>query len=90
MSRTHRGASGNRWRAVRAEALLRDGYRCCECGKAGALEVDHVLPVHRGGAEFDLQNTQALCRRCHVRKTRGEHRPESPGRARWRALVASL
>ena len=89
MSRVHRGASGHRWRAVRAEALLRDGYRC-QCGKAGALEVDHIVPVHRGGEQYDLHNLQTLCRRCHLLKHRGERRRESPARAGWRALVDAL
>ena len=89
MSRFHVAAS-SRWRAVRNEALLRDGYRCCQCRRAGALAVDHIVPVHRGGEQYELTNLQTLCRRCHLLKHRGERRRESPARARWRALVDAL
>ena len=62
MSRFHRGSTGSKWTTTRLLALLRDGYRCKRCGRPGKLEVDHIVPVHRGGAEYDLLNTQTLCR----------------------------
>lgn len=42
------------------------------CGKAGALEVDHVEPLDRGGAPLDPDNLQAICRDCHIDKTNRE------------------
>lgn len=67
--------SGRRWARFRAGVLAREPL-CRECRRAGytvgAEEVDHVEPIHRGGAVFDLDNVQPLCRRCHARKTARE------------------
>lgn len=35
-------------------------------------EVDHVIPLDAGGTD-DEENLQALCKRCHSRKTAEEH-----------------
>ena len=53
---------------VRPRIFERDGWRCRECGKAARLEVDHVIPLHKGGTNLD-DNLQSLCRKCHRRKT---------------------
>ena len=80
-----------RWARVRREVLERDGYRCQGCGKAGVLEVDHVVPVSAGGDRWDLANLQALCRGCHIAKTRNETGPRpSPARERWDRLIEEL
>ena len=50
---------------LRRRCLDRDGWRCRACGKAGRLELDHVVPLQAGGAAMDASNLQALCRRCH-------------------------
>ena len=90
MSRHHRRRlHRRRWEAVRAAVLDRDGWRCQRCGKAGRLEVDHVIPLHDGGDPWDPANLQALCVPCHRDKTRSETRPDDPGRAAWRALVSA-
>jgi HNH endonuclease len=34
---------------VRGEVLLRDGARCRRCRTAVNLEVDHIIPVSKGG-----------------------------------------
>ena len=39
--------------------------------RAAASEVDHVVPLHLGGAD-DVSNLQALCRACHAKKTAAE------------------
>ena len=57
---------------------------------AGRLECDHVMPLRRGGAPYDPENLQTLCRRCHVDKTAGEQRKPDPARERWQRLVAAL
>ncbi len=33
------------------------------------LEVDHIVEIRDGGAEFDLSNVRTLCHGCHVAKT---------------------
>jgi len=35
--------------AIRAAVLLRDGARCRRCRAAVNLEVDHILPLSKGG-----------------------------------------
>ena len=60
---------------VRAEVLLRDGARCRKCRTAVNLEVDHIIPVSKGG-KTEESNLQTLCRRCNRRK--------------WKKLVARL
>lgn len=31
-----------------------------------AVEVDHIVPLHKGGAELDASNCRPLCKPCHV------------------------
>ena len=60
---------------LRAEVLLRDGARCRRCRTAVNLEIDHIVPVSKGGRTEEA-NLQTLCRRCNRRK--------------WKKLVARL
>jgi len=46
------------------------GQPLCECGKL-AQEVDHIVPLSRGGAPYALENLQPLCSECHREKHRG-------------------
>lgn len=79
-----------RWKALRLEAVRRDGWQCVQCPERRRLEVDHILSVRTHPARaFDLSNLQTLCGRCHARKTRieiGLGRPD-PARAAWKRLV---
>ena len=83
---------GPRWQAVRRATLLRDRYRCRVCLRAGRLEVDHIVPVYRGGAAYDPANLQTLCRDCHIEKTRRENRGmnRKPLPPAWAELVNEL
>ena len=93
MSRHHRRhrVGGPRWQRFARQVKDRDGWRCQSCGRAGRLEVDHVVPLEAGGAPWDPANCQTLCHGCHAAKTRAERRrPEPPDVARWRALVDRL
>jgi len=79
-----------RWKALRQQALRRDGWKCVACKAVGRLEVDHILPVRtHPELAFDLTNLQTLCASCHSRKTRIEcgHDPLDPQRQRWRDLL---
>lgn len=60
---------------LRATVLLRDGGRCRKCGSARNLEIDHIVPLSRGGTSDEL-DLETLCRRCNRRK--------------WRKLVPRL
>ena len=53
--------------AVRAAVIVRDGGRCRRCHSTRNLEVDHIVPVSRGGPT-DEDNLETLCRRCNRRK----------------------
>lgn len=74
-SRNWQGINNRRWARLRLQVLRRDGYRCQApgCGRAGALEVDHRLPLAAGGAMWDTSNLQSLCRSCHIAKTAVEN-----------------
>ena len=57
-------------RKLRHEVFMRDGYRCRECGASKdetSLEIDHIIPVARGGTN-DIDNLQTLCRECNRMK----------------------
>ena len=54
------------WSAIRRAVLARQPT-CRHCG-APASEVDHIVPLRRGGTNA-LSNLQALCRSCHSRKS---------------------
>jgi len=84
---------GPRWKALRLQALDRDGWACVQCGELRRLECDHVLPVRdRPDLSYTLNNLQILCGRCHARKTRIEvgHMPLTPKRQQWRDLLSSM
>lgn len=56
---------------IRWLVLQRDEFRCVKCGQAASstvsLEVDHIVPVAKGG--FDtIENLQILCNRCNSGK----------------------
>jgi len=51
----------------RTTVYARDGYRCCICGAAERLSVDHIIPISKGGSD-ELDNLQTLCWSCNSRK----------------------
>ena len=60
---------------LRAFVIVRDGGRCRRCGSVRNLEIDHIVPLSRGGNSEDC-NLQALCRRCN--------------RSKWKKLVPRI
>jgi HNH endonuclease len=54
---------------MRAAVLVRDGGRCRRCRRAINLEMDHIVPVSKGG-KTEEGNLQTLCRRCNRVKSR--------------------
>lgn len=56
LCRVERGRVSNR---VRFEVYERDGNRCCKCGSNAHLEIDHIIPISKGGTS-DLNNLQTL------------------------------
>jgi 5-methylcytosine-specific restriction enzyme A len=66
----------NRW-AVASRMFRRENPLCCECLKYGVTKpsecVDHVVPHKCDPVLFwDRNNWQALCNRCHNRKSAKE------------------
>ena len=54
----------------RIAILERDGYTCVKCGASPddgvtKLEVDHIIPISRGGSGDDDDNLQTLCFNCN-------------------------
>lgn len=68
LCRVERGRVSNK---MRFAVMERDGYRCCHCGRAegtaGDLEIDHIIPISKGG-KSTFENLQTLCHRCNVEK----------------------
>jgi 5-methylcytosine-specific restriction endonuclease McrA len=81
-----------RWRALRLQALRRDGWRCVRCGARHGLEVDHLQPRDaRPDLAHDLGNLQTLCGPCHAAKTAAEQgRKSHPEKKKWRRAVDEL
>ena len=53
---------------VRQFVLNRDGFQCRSCGSRENLQVDHIIPLAKGGAN-DLSNLQTLCSVCNSQKS---------------------
>ena len=56
------------------------------------MEVDHIVPLAAGGAPYDPENLQTLCRPCHFDKTRRDRgaRPVTRESLAWAALMAEI
>lgn len=64
---TRRGISNSK----RYDVLRRDKFQCVLCGASGNdanLEVDHIVPITRGGTD-EIINLRCLCFKCN----RGKH-----------------
>ena len=90
--RNHPAASQHKrlWRRVRVKVFDRDGWRCQDCGKAGALECDHIRAVKDGGAWYELDNLRTLCRGCHIARTARQNAKEHPERDAWLVYITGM
>lgn len=61
------------WKQARRE-YLKKHPTCEKCHSARAVLVDHIKPVSQGGARLAASNLQALCAKCHNRKTAAQGR----------------
>ena len=86
MSRFHHSAERRIPPHLRRRILDRDGRRCRDCGKAGRLEVHHVVHLANGGGN-DESNLRTLCRDCHIRAHR---RPVSAAASAWQEFMGEL
>lgn len=56
--------------AVRIRVMKRDRFLCTYCGVSGndaELEVDHIIPVSKGGSHH-MSNLTTACRKCNQAK----------------------
>ena len=53
-----------KYKALRNQALERDGWRCQDCGSSKDLQVHHSQPRSQLGDDV-LQNLITLCIHCH-------------------------
>lgn len=59
---------------LRFKVLQRDGFTCQYCGRTGQereLEIDHIVPVSKGGTN-DIGNLQTACKECNRGKLTDE------------------
>lgn len=52
---------------LKEQVLARDKHQCCACKNKKNLEIDHIIPVSKGG-ESKIDNLQTLCRSCNRKK----------------------
>lgn len=57
------GVSTSEWRSI----LEAHGYRCAYCGCAGPMQMEHAIPLARGGAH-DPSNVVPSCAECNMMK----------------------
>ncbi len=61
--------TGQQYRRIRREVLLDGNYQCVNCGAVRLdNQVDHIVPLARGGSMKDKANLAVLCARCNVAK----------------------
>lgn len=53
---------------IRNFIFKRDKFICLRCSSTENLQIDHIIPISKGG-ENKLMNLQTLCRRCNVLKS---------------------
>lgn len=53
---------------IRDRIKERDGMKCNYCGDTDELQVDHIIPVSKGGNSTD-DNLQIICKKCNVLKS---------------------
>ena len=53
--------------SLKWKIFKRDGFACRKCGSQEFLELDHIIPISKGGKEKE-SNYQTLCKKCNVSK----------------------
>ncbi len=63
--------------AVKMRVMKRDRFSCTYCGAQGKdaeLEIDHIIPVSKGGSHH-MSNLTTACRACNQKKGAGALEP---------------
>lgn len=88
MSRHHAAIPTRTWERLRRETFDRDGWRCRQCGKAGALEAHHVISLDEWPEQpWTIVGLLTLCRDCHIRH---HQRARSEQDAAWGDFLEEL
>lgn len=61
------------WQTIRKKVLARDGGLCQIAARGctiRATQVDHIVPVAKGGSWWDMSNLRAACARCNNGRNR--------------------
>lgn len=70
---------GYREKWFQANPSMTGLWMCSKCHKAFSkeqIEIDHVLPVRKGGTD-DLWNLQPMCRHCNRQKGKNQSKMET-------------
>lgn len=72
------------WAKVRDLVLMRDHYKCTQCGDTGILEVHHIIHLNEKNINdkavtLNTDNLRTLCRDCHF-KEHAQDRKEAKGK----------
>lgn len=58
------------WKELAERIKERDGYQCVvNDGCDGALSVDHIIPISKGGAVWDEDNLVTMCMKHNRQKS---------------------
>lgn len=83
------GISGSAQQTLHRAVLREQEFICYVCRLPGANEVDHIVPIHLGGARTDRANLGAIhAEPCHEDKTKRENAARRAARAAARAAAA--
>ena len=52
----------------RWEVMERDNFECQICGERRFLQIDHIMPLAKGGPHH-IDNFQTLCKKCNMAKS---------------------
>lgn len=66
-SSTQAYGSRESWYEITRKVKERDGHKCRKCGSTEYLQVDHIIPVAKGGQTVQ-QNLWTLCATCHANR----------------------
>lgn len=71
---TNKYGDEDKWKKTRKSRLELDNYKCIKCGSTERLEVDHIVPISKGGKRYALSNLRTLCHSCHKNRHAYSHR----------------
>jgi 5-methylcytosine-specific restriction enzyme A len=58
---------------TKLDVKQRDNFQCILCGNKENLQIDHIIPLWKGGSN-DIKNLQTLCSNHHYQKSREENK----------------